>query len=74
MSQRKARIRRWLAELIYPREKRERTAASEEWLARKEAARRQYHRIWSQAHDSPDYVKNEWGEMYRRLADLGLEL
>lgn len=74
MTQREARIRRWLADLIYPRGKQEAIAASEEWLARKEAARQQYHRIWSQAHDSPDYVKQEWGEMYRRLAELGLEL
>lgn len=74
MTPAEARIRRWFAEHICPRLERERIAAEELRLANMEAARLLLHRVWTEAHDSPDYVKKHWGEFITALWELGLEL
>lgn len=68
------RFRRWLADLISPRGKRERIALAETRAAEQKRARHLFHMLWSKAVGSSDYKKAEWTEFLSVLCSLSVKL
>lgn len=74
MLETEARVRTWIADLIYPAGRQWRHDRKKERIAAKEEARHLFLDLWSKAHDNPDYVKKEWCRLSNLLCALGVQL